>query len=575
LSGGTANGVAYLNGSKALTTGSALTFDGTNLSVGGAGGTTRGVSVVSTALTGTTQYGLTSQITSTSSATSSTVGFYAGVSTAASAYTASAVRGVWVDDAGKGAGSTITNQQGVYISDQTKGTNNYGITSLVSSGTNKWNIYASGTADNYFAGYLGLNISTPTYKLDIYNVSGGNPGIRIQGNDQSNVRLRLANIGTGGINWDLISGLNGVSNAFFSIYNATSSTNALVIDASNNLGVGIAPQAKFNVQYTDSAPTASGTMVSGAVLQYATGGVALNMGSSSSGYSYFNSAFANNAGVGSAYRFYQGATQAVTLDANGNFLVGTTTATYNAASRGVIEVNGSSTSLIALKRAAAQSAYFLASAGEFQINNTEATPITFYVNSAERGRFSADGTFRVKGAGTAGSTDAVQFSGSAPASAMALDSSGNLLVGTTTNTNTSKLVVNGTISQTVSGTQYLVVDQSDIGTAANEIPLNQYLGRMAYKEVEGLEAQLNPAPTIASAATIQPLAPITFVSGTTTINTITVPSEFVGGGQITLIPTALWSTGTSGNIAIATTGVVSKALILTYDATTAKWYPSY
>jgi len=35
LSGGTANGVAYLNGSKVLTTGSALTFDGTNLTVGG------------------------------------------------------------------------------------------------------------------------------------------------------------------------------------------------------------------------------------------------------------------------------------------------------------------------------------------------------------------------------------------------------------------------------------------------------------------------------------------------------------------------------------------------------------
>ena len=35
LSGGTANGVAYLNGSKVLTTGSALTFDGTTLQVGG------------------------------------------------------------------------------------------------------------------------------------------------------------------------------------------------------------------------------------------------------------------------------------------------------------------------------------------------------------------------------------------------------------------------------------------------------------------------------------------------------------------------------------------------------------
>ena len=30
LSGGTANGVTYLNGSKVLTSGSALTFDGTN-----------------------------------------------------------------------------------------------------------------------------------------------------------------------------------------------------------------------------------------------------------------------------------------------------------------------------------------------------------------------------------------------------------------------------------------------------------------------------------------------------------------------------------------------------------------
>jgi hypothetical protein len=62
-----------------------------------------------------------------------------------------------------------------------------------------------------------------------------------------------------------------------------------------------------------------------------------------------------------------------------------------------------------------------------------------------------------------------------------IDASGNLLIGTTTNTNTSKLVVNGTISQTVGGTQYLVVDQSDIGTAPNEIPLNQYLGSLAYQ----------------------------------------------------------------------------------------------
>jgi hypothetical protein len=41
LSGGTANGVAYLNGSKVLTTGTALTFDGTNLGVGTSSPATR------------------------------------------------------------------------------------------------------------------------------------------------------------------------------------------------------------------------------------------------------------------------------------------------------------------------------------------------------------------------------------------------------------------------------------------------------------------------------------------------------------------------------------------------------
>jgi hypothetical protein len=41
LSAGTANGVAYLNGSKVLTTGSALTFDGTNVGVGTASPTAK------------------------------------------------------------------------------------------------------------------------------------------------------------------------------------------------------------------------------------------------------------------------------------------------------------------------------------------------------------------------------------------------------------------------------------------------------------------------------------------------------------------------------------------------------
>jgi hypothetical protein len=114
-----------------------------------------------------------------------------------------------------------------------------------------------------------------------------------------------------------------------------------------------------------------------------------------------------------------------------------------------------------------------------------------------------------------------------------------------------------------------------IGTQPDQIPVNQMLGRKAYETFDGVIRYGNPAPTIASAATIQPVTPVAFVSGTTTIDNITVPDGMVGGGQITLVPTGLWATSTSGNVALATTAVVSRAVILTYDAATDKWYPSY
>ena len=67
-----------------------------------------------------------------------------------------------------------------------------------------------------------------------------------------------------------------------------------------------------------------------------------------------------------------------------------------------------------------------------------------------------------------------------------LTSTGNLLIGTTVNTNSSLLTVNGTISETVGGTQYLIASQYDIGTNPNQIPLNQYLGTMAFQNSTAL-----------------------------------------------------------------------------------------
>jgi hypothetical protein len=119
-----------------------------------------------------------------------------------------------------------------------------------------------------------------------------------------------------------------------------------------------------------------------------------------------------------------------------------------------------------------------------------------------------------------------------------------------------------------------------IGTAPDQVPVNGMLGRVAFLNQDvpfsGALQTIQVAPTIASATTIAPTAHITFVSGTTSIATITPPTSLLTtGGQITIIPTGVFATTTAGNIALITTAVVSKALIMTYDATTTKWYPSY
>jgi hypothetical protein len=61
-----------------------------------------------------------------------------------------------------------------------------------------------------------------------------------------------------------------------------------------------------------------------------------------------------------------------------------------------------------------------------------ADTVSVETNGTERARIDSSGTFRVKGAGTAGVTDAFAVNGSAPASSAQIDSAGRLLVGTAT-----------------------------------------------------------------------------------------------------------------------------------------------
>lgn len=80
-------------------------------------------------------------------------------------------------------------------------------------------------------------------------------------------------------------------------------------------------------------------------------------------------------------------------------------------------------------------------------------------------------------------------------------------------------------------------------------------------------------PTIASAASIAPVAQVTKVSGTVTVNSIAVPAGLVPGMSISIIPTGTFATTISGNIALASTAVVGKTLVFVWDGTS--FYPNY
>jgi hypothetical protein len=130
--------------------------------------TQRAINLDCTNLTGTTQYAATGSLTGTNAATAGIIGFYASPTTTNSIYTCTNVVNFWAANRAGGAGSTITNKVGFYCEDLTAGTNNFAFRSVVSSGTNKWNIYADGTANNVLRGNVRIGATTaPTNALDV------------------------------------------------------------------------------------------------------------------------------------------------------------------------------------------------------------------------------------------------------------------------------------------------------------------------------------------------------------------------------------------------------------------------
>lgn len=84
-----------------------------------------------------------------------------------------------------------------------------------------------------------------------------------------------------------------------------------------------------------------------------------------------------------------------------------------------------------------------------------------------------------------------------------------------------------------------------------------------------------PTAAVASAAgLITPSGPLFHVSGTAAITGFNIPVGLTGG-IFTIIPDGAFTTTTANNIAFATTALVGKRIVYSYDPITGKFYPSY
>jgi hypothetical protein len=106
---------------------------------------------------GTASIGFGQNATIPSGTTALYVGFNSSAPTEAASFTLSTYVHYRAFQPAFGAGSTVTGQYGYFVDSALTGaTNNYGFYSNIPSGSGRWNFYASGTADNYFAGNTGV-----------------------------------------------------------------------------------------------------------------------------------------------------------------------------------------------------------------------------------------------------------------------------------------------------------------------------------------------------------------------------------------------------------------------------------